>query len=279
MPDKIITKFFITAVAAILLTACGKADTDKPDTDKAVTVPPTIVVEGPDRNDTLMPDAADDDKTADSAMEDDNDMSMDEQQKSVKTYDPDEYFYAEEISDDLFARMQGKSYPDDCSVARDELCHLVLLYKDINGDTHEGEMVCNIAISDKLTDIFRQLYDADYPIEKMVLIDEYDGNDDASMSDNNTSCFNYRVVSGTNKISKHGYGLAVDLNPRYNPYIHKINGEELIEPENGIEYADRTADFDYKIDTDDLAYKLFTQAGFTWGGSWKNSKDYQHFQM
>ena len=175
-------------------------------------------------------------------------------------------------------KAKGKSFPDSCTTSRDDLRLLHLLYKDINGDTCEGEMICNVAIADSLVDIFRQLYDNDYPIEKMVLIDEYGGDDDASMADNNTSCFNYREVSGTGKLSKHAYGLAVDLNPRYNPYIHKINGETLIEPENGKEYADRSLEFDYKIDEDDLAYKLFTGAGFTWGGSWKISKDYQHFQ-
>ena len=192
--------------------------------------------------------------------------------------DPDEYFTAEEIPDEVFARMQGKSFPEDCSISRDDLRYLKLLYKDMEGNTHEGEMVCNKTIADKLTDIFRKLYDADYPIEKMVLIDEYGGDDDASMSDNNTSCFNYRVVAGTTKLSKHAMGLAVDLNPRYNPYIHTVNGKESVEPANGEEYADRSRDFNYKIDKEDLAYKLFLEAGFTWGGSWKNSKDYQHFQ-
>ncbi len=196
----------------------------------------------------------------------------------VKEPSPEDSFYSEEISDKVFARMQGKSFPEGCTVSRDDLRYLHLLYKDIDGAAHEGEMVCNVAIADKLIDIFRKLYDAGYPIEKMVLIDEYDGDDDASMSDNNTSCFNYRVVSGTTKFSKHAMGLAVDLNPRYNPYIHKIDGQQLIEPENGREYADRSNDFEYKIDKDDLAYKLFTEAGFTWGGSWKNSKDYHHFQ-
>lgn len=192
--------------------------------------------------------------------------------------DPSVSFYAETIPDEVFFRMKGKSFPDTCTTSRDDLRYLHLLYKDLDGDIHEGEMVCNAVIADSLIDIFRQLYENDYPIEKMVLIDDYDGDDDASMADNNTSCFNFREVSGTNNLSKHAYGLAVDLNPRYNPYIHKINGQTLIEPENGADYADRAGDFDYKIDEEDLAYKLFTAAGFTWGGSWKNSKDYQHFQ-
>ena len=193
--------------------------------------------------------------------------------------DPSASFYAEEISDEVFARMDGKSFSADCTLSRDELRYLHLLYKDIDGNTHEGEMVCNVAIADKLIDIFRQLYEASYPIESMRLVDDYDADDDASMAANNTSCFNFRFVTGTKKISKHGYGMAVDLNPRYNPYIYTRDGVQHIEPENGAQYADRSNDFDYKIDKDDLAWKLFTQAGFTWGGSWKNSKDYQHFQM
>lgn len=192
--------------------------------------------------------------------------------------DPADYFCIEEISDEVFARMEGKSFAEGCTMPREDLRYLRLLYKDIEGNTHEGEMVCNVLIADKLVAIFRQLYVADYPIERMVLIDEYNGDDEASMSDNNTSCFNYRVVSGTTKLSKHAMGLAVDVNPRYNPYIHKINGTEVVEPANGEAYTDRSRDFEYKIDKEDLAYKLFTDAGFTWGGAWKSTKDYQHFQ-
>ncbi len=259
----IIALFITFALAA---SACKKAPEPPVQAASAQPSQPVITIE--DDTETIRPeqiDAQPEEPVQEEAEE--------------TSYDPADYFYAEEISDELFAKMQGKSYPQDCEISRDDLRHLCLLYKDINGETHEGEMVCNLAIADRLIDIFRQLYEADYPIEKMVLIDEYGGDDDASMEDNNTSCFNYRVVSGTKKISRHGYGMAVDLNPRYNPYVHTVDGETVIEPVNGQEFADRSADFDYKIDKDDLAYKLFTGAGFTWGGSWKTMKDYQHFQI
>ena len=191
---------------------------------------------------------------------------------------PEESFYAEEIGDEVFGRMQGKSFPEGCTTKREDLRYLHLLYKDMEGNTHEGEMVCNVSIADDLIGIFRQLYDADYPIEKMRLIDDYGGDDDASMADNNTSCFNYRIVSDTSHLSNHAYGLAVDLNPLYNPYIRQKGGATVVEPPEGEAYADRTSDFSYKIDKDDLAYKLFTDAGFKWGGSWKSVKDYQHFE-
>lgn len=43
-------------------------------------------------------------------------------------------------------------------------------------------------------------------------------------------------------------------------------------------YVDRSKDFLHKIDHDDLCYKLFMEHGFEWGGDWKHSKDYQHFE-
>ena len=113
----------------------------------------------------------------------------------------------------------------------------------------------------------------------MVLVDEYDADDNASMADNNSSSFNYRVVEGTTHLSKHSQGLAIDINPRYNPYIHTLNGQTVCSPENGSDYADRSKDFPYKIDTEDYAYKLFLEYGFSWGGNWNSSKDYQHFEM
>ena len=224
------------------------------------------------------------DNTGSMAVTDDQsnagNTAADDEQDTTDTSVPDagESFYAEEISDEVFSRMQGKSFPEGCTTAREDLRYLNLLYKDIDGNTHVGEMVCNKAIADTLIDIFRQLYEADYPIEKMRLIDDYDGDDDASMSDNNTSCFNYRIVSDTTHLSNHAYGLAVDLNPLYNPYIRQKGGVTVVEPSEGEPYADRANDFNYKIDKDDLAYKLFTEAGFTWGGSWKSVKDYQHFE-
>lgn len=190
----------------------------------------------------------------------------------------DSLFYSCDIDDELFNRIYGKSYKTDCTISRNSLTYLRMLYKDLDGNTHIGEMIVNKAIADDTLLIFKELYHNDYPIEKMVLIDEYNADDNLSMADNNTSSFNYRVVEGTTKLSKHSQGMAIDINPRYNPYIHKLNGETVISPENGTEFADRSLEFDYKIDKNDLAYKLFIEHGFTWGGDWNSSKDYQHFQ-
>ncbi len=190
----------------------------------------------------------------------------------------DDAFYAIPIPDEIFVKMQGKSYKDDCTIPRDDLRYIHVLHKNIEGETLEGEMVCSKLIAEDLLEIFRELYEQSYPIEKMRLIDEYDANDELSMTDNNSSCFNYRTISHTNKISKHGLGVAVDINTLYNPYTKVVDGERIIEPAAGAPYLDRDADFPYKIERGDLCYNLFISHGFEWGGDWPDRKDYQHFE-
>lgn len=188
-------------------------------------------------------------------------------------------FYAIEIPDDIFAKMQGKSYKEDCVVPRQDLRYVHVLHKNLEGETLEGELICHKIIADDLVSIFRELYDQSYPIEKIRLIDEYDADDEASMKDNNSSCFNYRTMTGSDKISKHGLGIAVDINTLYNPYIKGTGADIIVEPSAGAEYADRESDYPYKIEEGDLCYELFIEHGFEWGGSWNSVKDYQHFEL
>lgn len=187
-------------------------------------------------------------------------------------------FYISEITDDIFARMQGKSYKEDCTVPREDLRYVHVRHMGFDGEVKDGELVVNKAIADDVLAIFEKLYKADYPIEKVRLVDEYDADDEASMSDNNSSAFNFRFISHTTRISKHGLGMAVDINTRYNPYVKTVDGKLSIEPANGADYVDRSKDFPHKIDHEDLCYKLFKEHGFTWGGDWTHSKDYQHFE-
>lgn len=195
----------------------------------------------------------------------------------------DKCFCAEPISDAVFRRMWQKSWKDYCTLSRNDLRYLKLLHRNADGLPQLGEMVVNTVIADKVVEIFRQLYDAGYRIERMLLIDHYDADDEKAMTDNDTSCFNFRFMTGsTSKISKHGLGLAIDINPLYNPYVkQRADGTYYVSPAAGEPYAlhrDR-ADFAYKIDHNDLAYRLFTAAGFEWGGDWKSLKDYQHFEI
>ena len=188
-------------------------------------------------------------------------------------------FTSVEMPDSIWHRMQGRSYPQGCEVLRSDLRYLELSYVDFEGHEHLGQMVCNRHIADDLLYIFRRLYEARYPIASMRLIDDYGADDARSMAANNTSCFCYRRVAGSTALSKHSRGMAVDVNPLYNPCVYVRSGRVL--PPEGRAYAhgrDRRKDIPGKIDVTDLCYRLFVSRGFRWGGAWRSLKDYQHFE-
>lgn len=196
--------------------------------------------------------------------------------KSDKEYTVGEGFCAFPITSDIFARINGRSYRPNDKITIDMLHYLKLRYIGFDGLEHEGEMIVNRIISKKTLRIFKRLYDKGYKIEKIRLIDEYGADDEKSMTDNNSSAFCFRTIANTETLSNHALGLAIDINPLYNPYIQ--NGRVL--PAAAEKYADRNADFPHKITKNDYAVKIFKSYGFVWGGDWQNgSKDYQHFDI
>lgn len=182
------------------------------------------------------------------------------------------------IPDNVWSRINGVSYKQGCPVKRSALRYMQVLHVSTDGSTKTGEIICHESIAQDLIEIFQKLYEARYVIERIELIDNFNASDDKSMEANNTSCFNFRTATGNTKsISKHGYGLAIDINPLYNPYV-KGN---IVKPKKSSKYAYNRAyrsDIPQKIDRNDLCYKLFIQHGFNWGGAWKSLKDYQHFE-
>lgn len=189
--------------------------------------------------------------------------------------DKNVYFAYTEIPNMIYNRMEGVSLGEDCPVNRDDLRYLTLLYLGIDGEPHKGEMIVHKDIAQKVSDAFYKLYRASYQIERVQLVDDFGANDEVSMGKNNSSCFNGRKIAGTEAWSNHAYGLAIDINPFYNPYV----GEDgTILPVGAEEYVDREKSFSMKISQRDFAYEVFTSLGFTWGGDWNGIKDYQHFE-
>lgn len=187
-----------------------------------------------------------------------------------------EGFYYVKLSDTIKERITGKSYPveeKDSRLSYDALRYLVIRYYDFHGDTHGGELIVHKDLAKEVLEIFHKLYEAKYPLASVRLVDDFNADDDASTSANNTSGFNYRFVAGTKSRSLHSYGMAIDVNPLFNPYVKGDN----VDPDSAAVYADRSRNFPGKIDKNDLCYKLFTERGWEWGGDWKTVKDYQHF--
>lgn len=194
----------------------------------------------------------------------------------VLAYGVEKCFTSDSVSDSLFNLMNGITFHADTPVRLAELRYLKILHYDSQGKIHLGEMICNHKIESDLLQIFRELYNERYPIERMVLMSKYGGDDETSMSANNTSCFNSRKMTGGDKPSSHAYGMAVDINPLYNPYIRKMSdGTVRILPKNS-RYSE--SDSSYRIAKGDLCHRLFLSHGFKWGGSWRTVKDYQHFE-
>jgi hypothetical protein len=97
----------------------------------------------------------------------------------------------------------------------------------------------------------------------MELVEKFGGSDEASMAADNTSAFNCRRIAGTSRWSEHAYGRAIDINPVENPHVTAAIDRSQLRP--GM------------IVADDVVVKAFAAIGWSWGGTWRSSKDYQHF--
>lgn len=188
-----------------------------------------------------------------------------------------EGFYYEPVSEEIKNRITGVSYHENAAIDYSDLRYVTVKHYDFQGEVQTGELIVNVQVADDVLAIFKELFDNRYPIEKIRLIDEYNADDEASMEDNNTSAFNYRNIDGTESLSDHSYGIAIDINPLYNPYVREGYGDRSVLPVNGVPYADRTADFDHKIVQGDVCYNAFISRGWKWGGEWSGYIDYQHF--
>lgn len=143
-------------------------------------------------------------------------------------------------------------------------------YYGFDRKLHQGQIIVNKEIANEIVEIFKVIEETKFPIEKVVPIVEYNWSDEKSMNDNNTSSFNYRFISGSRILSMHANGLAIDINPKQNPYVK--NGTSI---PAGSEYKFNSMG---TIEPDSKIVKAFKEKGWTWGGDWKSLKDYQHFQ-
>lgn len=151
---------------------------------------------------------------------------------------------------------------------RQQMCVIKVNYFGFDGITKSGRIVCHKSIASDLNEIFIHLLGIKFPIYSIIPISEFEWDDKKSVAVNNSSCFNWRFVIGSDKLSDHALGLAIDINPMQNPWIHpnahKIEGRKYDESQKGT------------ITKNSEILEIFKSHGFSWGGDWKNP-DYQHF--
>ncbi len=173
------------------------------------------------------------------------------------------------------ARM-ASSYRPGCPVPLEQLRYLRLSHWDFAGRVTQGELVIAAKHANSMITVFRKLHAARFPIQRMELVSNYDGDDARSMAANNSSGFNCRTVAGTNRWSQHSFGAAIDLNPIQNPYVTSAG----VSPTGGKAYAQpggRRSSVPGLITPDSAAVRAFRASGWEWGGDWQSPKDYQHF--
>jgi peptidoglycan LD-endopeptidase CwlK len=163
--------------------------------------------------------------------------------------------------------VEGISFP--ASILK-TLVLIDVLYYSFDGKLHKGQLLIHSSLEKDIQEIFRFIKESKFPVAKVIPVSEYGWNDSLSMADNNTSAFHYRHVKGTRVLSSHSTGRAIDINPLLNPQIK--NGKAY--PSNS-EYDPSVPG---TITRNSELVELFLKKGWHWGGSWRSTKDYQHFE-
>lgn len=163
--------------------------------------------------------------------------------------------------------VSGLDFPE---AIKKNLTLIDVYYYSFDNKLHQGQVVIHKDLADDIKEIFEQIKDEKFPVAKVIPIVKYNWSDSESMKDNNTSAFNYRVIKGTKRLSAHSYGKAIDINPLFNPYVKKTETE----PEGAVYNPERTG----TITAVSPITIQFKKRGWEWGGNWKLSKDYQHFE-
>jgi hypothetical protein len=171
---------------------------------------------------------------------------------------------------DVVARS---SWQPACPVGLNQLRYVTVSFWGFDDRPHTGELIVNAGVADAMTGIFRQLFEARFPIEEMRVIRAEEIDAHPTGDGNTTTSFVCRPAVGSGSWSRHAYGLAIDINPFHNPYIKG----DLVLPELASAYIDRSGDRVGVIREGDVVTQAFDAMGWAWGGRWNTLDDFMHF--
>jgi len=133
-----------------------------------------------------------------------------------------------------------------------------------------GYLLVNKKIHLEVQSIFKDLFTRGFLISKVSTGVEFNFSDSLMMENNITSCFNYRQVIGSRRLSQHALGMAIDINPRQNPFIYSSDKKY---PLNSIYDTEVLG----TVFGGGICEEVFKKYNWKWGGDWRSFKDYQHF--
>lgn len=174
---------------------------------------------------------------------------------------------------DATASDVAATWHPGCPVAVADLTRVRLNHVGFDGRLHRGELVVATRFVAAVRRVFGAALAEEFPIRRMLNPNEFDADDEAMMEADNTSCFNHRVVSGTDRVSLHSLGAALDVNPRENPYF----STEGWKPPSGLpRYLDRTLRDPGMHHPDSVFVREFLALGGRWGAEFD---DLHHFEF
>ena len=166
-----------------------------------------------------------------------------------------------------------------CPVGLSALRVLTVRYWGFDRRPHTGQLIVNERAASPLARVFRELRRLRFPIRHLDL-SIYGPARDRPRDGDPSGSFECRQAvpspctggTGTGTWSMHAYGLAVDVNPRENPYV----GCGQSHSPTARRYRDRSRLRRGIVTPRVIA--AFQAAGWGWGGAWSgNTKDYMHF--
>jgi len=183
-------------------------------------------------------------------------------------------FAREPLPEHIIEQITGVTFHDNTPFDYSFLTYVTVTHVNFHGESVIGHLIVADEIGDEVLEIFAEIYESGFPIYSIRLIDYFDASDYYSMAANNSHAFNFRYIAGTSVISRHGFGMAIDINPIQNPYIRG----ETIWPAAGVEYLDRSYVRPGMIVHGCVVYNAFISRGWIWGGNWTSPRDYHHFE-
>lgn len=153
----------------------------------------------------------------------------------------------------------------------DSLSIIDIIYYSFDVRRHQGQIIVDARLEDDAYEMFQLIEELKFPVGKVIPIVAYAWEDGDSMADNNSSGFNFRVIEGTNKISLHSFGRAIDINPVQNPVIYPTG---IIAPAGAAYRPKNNGTFT----AGHPIVQEFIKRGWHWGGNFEQPKDYHHFE-
>ena len=151
----------------------------------------------------------------------------------------------------------------------DQLELINVTYLSTDEKLHEGQILTNKRLAEDIRGLFEYMLAEGFVIERAIPIVAYNWSDSLSMANNNSYSFCYRNITYSN----HAKGLAIDINPRFNPLRWKIknlpnkpHGAVLDTTVNGTLHPDHPV------------VQEFRKRGFRWGHTFSKYWDDHHFE-